>query len=362
MGLATACSEAKTEAPKAIPAVPVAVASVTQKTIPVHLSAIGNVEAYSTVAVKARVGGELHQVFFREGQEVQKGDLLFQIDPRPYEAALAEARAKLARNVALARKAEEDAARYASLIHKNVVSQEQYDQVRANRASLQAAVKADEAAVENARLQLSYCAIHAPITGRTGSLLVHPGNMVKPNDDKESMVVIRQIQPIFVTFSVPEQYLPEIRRRWAADSLKVKASLRDGTEGSLEGELSFIDNAVDPTTGTIRLKATFANEDHTLWPGQFVDAALLLTFQRDALVVPSHAIQTGQKGPFVFSVKPDMTVEARPVEVGRTVGGETVVARGLAPGERVVTDGQLRLFPGARVEVRDGEPGRKPAS
>jgi multidrug efflux system membrane fusion protein len=161
---------------------------------------------------------------------------------------------------------------------------------------------------------------------------------------------------------VPEQYLPEIRRRWAADSLKVKASLRDGTEGSLEGELSFIDNAVDPTTGTIRLKATFANEDHTLWPGQFVDAALLLTFQRDALVVPSHAIQTGQKGPFVFSVKPDMTVEARPVEVGRTVGGETVVARGLAPGERVVTDGQLRLFPGARVEVRDGEPGRKPAS
>ncbi len=356
------CPEGKTEAPRTPPPVPVSVARVAQKTIPVQLTGIGNVEAYSTVAVKARVGGELMQAFFKEGQDVNKGDLLFRIDPRPYEAALAEAKARLAKDLALAKKAEEDARRYSSLIQKQVVSQEQYDQVRANLASLEAAVKADEAAVESARLQLSYCSIYAPISGRTGSLLAHPGNLIKANDDNKSMVVIRQIQPIYVAFSVPEHYMGEIRRHWASGPLKVKASPRDGNAPPLEGELTFMENSVDMATGTILLKATFSNQDKSLWPGQFVDVALLLTFQRDASVVPSQAVQTGQKGPYVFLVREDLTVEQRAVEVGRTVDGETLIEKGLEPGDLVVTDGQLRLFTGARVEIKGNEKAQGPAS
>ncbi len=341
---------------------PVSVARVTQKTVPVQLSTIGNVEAYSTVSIKARVGGELVQVAFKEGQDVNKGDLLFRIDPRPYEAALAEARARLAKDLALAKKAEEDARRYSSLIQKQVVSQEQYDQVRANLASLEAAVKADEAAVESARLQLSYCSIYAPISGRTGSLLVHPGNLIKANDDNKSMVVIRQIQPIYVTFSVPEHHLGEIRRHWAVGPLKVVASPKDGNAPPVEGELTFMDNSVDVATGTILLKATFSNQDKSLWPGQFVDVALLLTFERDTSVVPSQAVQTGQQGPYVFLVKGDLTVEQRSVEVGRTVDGDTVIRKGVEPGDLVVTDGQLRLFTGARVEIKGGDKAQGPAS
>lgn len=356
------CSEGKTEAPRTPPPVPVSVARVAQKTIPIQLASIGNVEAYSTVSIKARVGGELVQVLFKEGQDVNKGDLLFRIDPRPYEAALAEAKARLAKDLALAKKAEEDARRYSSLIQKQVVSQEQYDQVRANLASLEAAVKADEAAVESARLQLSYCSIHAPMSGRTGSLLVHPGNLIKANDDNKSMVVIRQVQPIYVAFSVPEHYMAEIKRHWALGTLKVMARPRDGNASPLEGELTFMDNSVDMATGTILLKATFSNQDKSLWPGQFVDVALLLTFQSGASVVPSQAVQTGQKGPYVFLVRQDLTVEQRAVEVGRTVDGETVIEKGLEPGDLVVTDGQLRLFTGARVEIKGGEKAQGPAS
>lgn len=361
MGL-LGCPEGKTEAPRTPPSVPVSVARVKQKTIPVQLTAIGNVEAYSTVAVKARVGGELTQAFFKEGQDVNKGDLLFRIDPRPYEAALAEAKARLAKDLALAKKADEDARRYSSLIRKQVVSQEQYDQVRANLASLEAVVKADEAAVESARLQLSYCSIYAPISGRTGSLMVHPGNLIKANDDNKSMVVIRQIQPVYVAFSVPEHYLGEIRRHWASGPLKVVASPREGNSPPLEGELTFMENSVDMATGTILLKATFSNQDKSLWPGQFVDVALLLTFQRDALVVPSQAVQAGQQGPYVFLVREDLTVEQRGVEPGRTVGEETVIQRGLQPGDLVVTEGQLRLFSGARVELKGNEKVEGPAS
>ena len=362
LGTLAACSEGKTEPPKVVPVVPVTVASATEKTIPVYLTAIGNVEAYSTVSIKARVGGELTQVLFKEGQDVNKGDLLFKIDHRPFEAALAEARARLARSVALAKKAEEDANRYASLIQKQVVSQEQYDQIRANRASLDAGVKADEAAMENARLQLNYCSIYAPISGRTGSVLVNAGNLIKASDDNKSMVVIRQVQPIYVTFSVPEQFLSEIKRRWTAEKLKVTASFRDGQPQPVAGELTFIDNAVDTTTGTILLKAAFPNQDKALWPGQFVDVTLLLTFQKDAVVVPTQAIQTGQQGQYVFVVKPDLTVENRSVNTGRTVDGETVVEKGLQSGERVVTDGQLRLFPGARVEIKNAESAQGPVS
>jgi membrane fusion protein, multidrug efflux system len=362
MLLVSACSEGKTEPPKVNPVVPVTMAAVTQKTIPVHLTAIGNVEAYSTVAIKARVGGELVQVNFKEGQEVNKGDLLFKIDPRPYEATLAEAKARLARDVALLRKAQEDANRYATLIQKQVVSQEQYDQVRANLGSLQAGAKADEATVESARLQMSYCSIYAPISGRTGSLLVDVGNLIKANDDNKSMVVVRQIQPIYVAFSVPEQYLREVKRHWTSEKLKVIATPRDGQGEPLEGELSFIDNTVDTTTGTILFKADFPNGDKSLWPGQFVNVSLLLAFQKDAVIVPSQAIQTGQQGSYVFVVRPDMTVEVRTISSGRIVDGETVVEKGLQVGEKVVTDGQLRLYPNARVDVKNGESAPKPAS
>jgi multidrug efflux system membrane fusion protein len=359
VGLAAAfissCTEGKTEQPKVREAVPVKVGSVAQKTLPVEIHAIGNVDAYSTVSIKARVGGDLTRVHFKEGHEVRKGDLLFQIDPRPYEATLAEAKARLAKDIALAKKAEEDARRYASLIEKQVVSQEQYDQVRANRASLDAAVKADEAAVENARLQLSYCSIYAPLSGRTGSLLLHEGNLIKANDDNKSLVVIRQIQPIYVGFSVPEQFLPEIKRHWGAEGLKVAVSARERRGEPVWGALTFMDNTVDTTTGTILLKATFPNQDKALWPGQFVDVAVTLIEQQDAIVVPSEAVQTGQQGQYVFVVRPDLTVEARSVAVDRTVGQEAVVGKGLAPGERVVTDGQLRLVPGARVEIKNSE-------
>lgn len=346
------CSEGKSEAPKVLPPVPVTVAQVVRRDVPVELKAIGNVEAYSTVSIKSRIGGELLKVHFQEGQEVSKGDLLFTIDPRPYEAALAEARARLAKDAALLKKARQDAERYASLIQKQVVSQEQYDQVKANLASLEATVKADEAAVENAKLQLSYCYIYAPISGRTGSLLANAGNLIKASDDTKSMVVIRQIQPIYVAFSVPEQYLPKIKERWTRGKLPVKVSLPNTGGQKLEGELTFMENTVDPATGTILLKATFANRDKTLWPGQFVDVVVELDKQPDALLIPSHAVQTGQQGPYVFVVDAGNVAEMRLVRLGRSVGQESVVEQGLQEGDRVVTEGQIRLVPGAKVEVK----------
>ena len=347
------CSEGKSQVPKPKPAVPVTVAAVMKKTIPLDITAIGTVQEYTTVAIKSRVGGELLRVHFREGQEVSKGDLLFTIDPRPYEAALAEAKAKLAKDMALLRKAQEDARRYASLIEKQVVSQEQYDQVRANLASLEATVKADEAAVESAKLQLSYCYIYSPVSGRTGSLLAHPGNIVKANDENKSLVVIRQLEPIYVAFSVPEGHLPLIRSKWSKGRLPVLVNISDGTGRQLEGELTFMENTVDVTTGTILLKATFPNKDRSLWPGQFVNVRLRLEEEPDALVVPSQAIQTGQQGAYVFVVKGDSTVEIRPVKVARTMGEEVVVSQGLQAGEQVVTEGQIRLVPGAKVEVKN---------
>lgn len=362
LGLVSGCSEGKSEAPKAPPPVPVTVAKVVRRDVPVELKAIGNVEAYSIVSIKSRTGGELLKVHFQEGQEVSKGDLLFTIDPRPYEAALAEARARLAKDVALLKKAQQDAERYASLIQKQVVSQEQYDQVKANLASLEATVKADEAAVESAKLQLSYCYIYAPISGRTGSLMAHVGNLIKASDDNKSMVVIRQIQPIYVSFSVPEQYLPRIKDRWTHGKLPVRISLRNGANQQLEGELTFMENTVDPTTGMILLKATFPNRDKTLWPGQFVDVALKLDEQPNVLLVPTHAVQTGQKGPYVFLVGPENIAEMRLVRLGRSLGQESVVEEGLQEGDKVVTDGQIRLVPGARVEIKGPEGSEKSKS
>ncbi len=350
---APACSGGKSEGPPQPPPVPVAAAQVAQKTLPLMLHTIGNVEAYATVSVKALVGGELLKVHFREGQEVTEGDLLFTIDPRPHAAALREAQAKLARDQALMKKAQDDARRYARLIQDDLISREQFDQVTATAQALEATVRADEAAVENARLKLGYCTIRAPLAGRTGSLLVHQGNIVKAEDEKKALVVIHQIQPIYVSFTLPEQHFGAIQTAMAKGALPVTAVISGEDAQPVTGSLTFLDNAVDPTTGTIRLKGTFANEARRLWPGQFVEVRLKVADEPGALVVPARAVQTGQGEQFVFIVKPDQTVEYRPVTVKRQLEGEVVIEKGLTPGEAVVTDGHLRLVPGARVEVKE---------
>ncbi len=331
--------------------VPVSVSPALQETIPVEISGIGNAEAHSTVSVKSRIGGELKKIHFREGQEVRQGDLIFTIDPQPYEAALKQAQANLARTAALAKKAEEDLRRYQDLIRKEYISQEQFDQAKANADVQTAALKADQAAVENARLNLSYCFIHAPLTGVTGSLLFNQGAQIKANDDK-AMVTINRVQPIYVSFSVPEQYLPEIKKYSARGPLKVRASADNGDKITEEGLLTFIDNAVDQTTGTIRLKATFDNPNRKLWPGQFLRVSLALSAQADAIVVPSQAIQTGVQGQYVFVATAEEKAETRTVVTGRNFDGQTVIEKGLKAGERVVTDGQFQLVPGSRLQIK----------
>ena len=333
-------------------AVPVLVATATQKTMPLQIRAVGNVEPYSTVSVKSQVTGLLNQAHFKEGQDVKKGQLLFTIDPRPFEAALKQAEANSARDNAQLQNAREQARRYDELVKKQYVSREQYDQIRTNADALEAVAEADKAAVENARVQLSYCYIYSPIDGQAGTLLVYEGNLVRVND-ANPLVIINQIMPIYVTFSVPEQNLADIRRHMAAGTLKVDARF-PADEGRPEaGGLGFIDNAVDRTTGTIKLKAEFKNTDRRLWPGQFINVALTLRTQSDAVVVPSEAVQVGQDGQHVFVIKPDKSVEVRPVVVARTDEGEAVIAQGLQAGEQIVKEGQFLLGPGSRVEIRD---------
>jgi multidrug efflux system membrane fusion protein len=333
-------------------AIPVLVATAARKTMAIQLRAVGNVEAFSTVSVKSQITGVLTQAHFKEGQNVKKGQLLFTIDPRPLEAVLKQAEANLARDVAQLQNAREQARRYAELFKKQYVSQEQYEQIRTNADALEAVVEADRAAVENAKVQLSYCYIYSPIDGQVGSLLVNEGNLVRVND-ATPLVVINQVTPINVTFSVPEQNLADIRRHMSTGSLKVDARFQSDDGRAEQGNLAFIDNTVDRTTGTIKLKAEFKNEHKRLWPGQFINVALTLSTQLDAVVVPSEAVQVGQEGQHVFVIKPDNSVEMRPVVVARTDEGETVIAQGLQPGEQIVREGQFLLSPGARVEVKD---------
>ncbi len=351
-------------------AIPVLVAIAAQKSVPVQVRAVGNVEAYSTVSIKSQVTGVLMKAHFKEGQNVKQGQLLFTIDPRPLEATLKQAEATLARDSAQLQNAREQARRYADLVKKQYVSQEQYDKIRADADAAEAVVQADHAVVENAKVQLSYCYIYSPLDGQVGSLLVNEGNLVRVNDGTP-LVVINQLTPVNVTFSVPEQNLVDIKRHMAAGQLKVKAAFPSDEGRPEEGSLTFVDNAVDRSTGTIKLKAEFSNKERRLWPGQYINVALTLSTQADAVVIPSEAVQVGPEGQQVFVVKADKRVEVRPVTVARTNEGEAIIAKGLQPGEQVVREGQFLLGPGARVDIkkdvkdstdtteRKGEPARR---
>ncbi|MGB7291915.1 MAG: efflux RND transporter periplasmic adaptor subunit [Thermodesulfobacteriota bacterium] len=353
--------------------VPVTVAYVVQKDVPVQINSIGNVEAFSKVLVKSQVKGGLSEVYFNEGQEVKKGELIFLIDPRPYIAVLSQAKANLAKDTAMANDAKLTARRYGELFKRGVVSKEQYDNNTTNFEALKATVSADESAVENAKLQLEFCHIRSPIDGRIGKLMVNRGNVVKENDTV--LAVINQIRPIYVEFSVPEQMLPAIRRSMTTENdlpvmasipsdngsipivrsggTQLNASAGDVKQNSASGRLTFIDNEVDVTTGTILLKAVFSNEDEGLWPGQFVNVVLTLDTQRNAVLVPNSAIQEGQRGNYVYVVKPDLSVESRPIIVSRRLERESVIEKGVDPGQRVVTSGQLNLAPGMRIEIKN---------
>jgi multidrug efflux system membrane fusion protein len=329
-------------------AVPVTVAQVVTRTIPVRLSAIGNVEPYTSVAVKARVDGQIIDVRFREGQHVKEGEVLFQIDARPFQAALEQAQANLAKDQAQLARAQTQDARNLDLLHQNFISKDAYEQFKTNVATTAAAVRADQAAVDLARLQVGYCTIRSPLTGFAGRILIQQGNLVKANDTNP-LVTINQVEPVYVTFSVPERELGVIRERQAAGGLVVQTSLPTGRHAPVTGKLTFVDNSADTATGTIRLKATFANEDDVLWPGQFVNVVMTLYDQHDAVVVPTQAIQNGPNGQYVFVVAEDHTVALRDVRIDRAVDDDSVIAAGLKPGETVVTTGQLRLAPGMRV-------------
>lgn len=350
LALLSACAGTKAAAPSNS-AVPVLAAVVEQKDVPLQVKAIGSVEAYSNVSVKTQITGELTGVFFKEGQDVKKGQLLFTLDKRPFEAVVKQAEGVLAKDQAQAANARTQARRYAALYKAGVVSKEENDQMQSNADALDAAVVADKAAVENARVQVAYCSIYSPINGRTGPLLIHRGNMIKANDTP-FLISINQVEPIYATFTVPEQYLAQIKRYAAKGKLPVQAFIPNDNRGPVAGRLSFIDNTVDQATGTIKLKGEFANTDRRLWPGQFVDVVLTLSDQPNAIVVPSQAIQNGQQGQFVFVIKPDLTAEVRPVVLDRSTDGQAVISKGLVPGERVVTDGQLRLVPGSKVELK----------
>jgi multidrug efflux system membrane fusion protein len=333
-------------------AAPVRIANVTSRTMPVELQAIGNVEAISTVSIKAQISGQLMRVHFKEGDFVKKGQLLFTIDRAPFEAALRQAEGTLAKDEAQSLNSKLDAERYEGLGKQGVVSKQQVDAAGAAANAMAATVAADKAAVETAKINLEYTSIYSPINGRTGSVGVKEGNLVKAND-VPILVTINQIEPIYVSFSIPEQQLAELKQYSNSKSLKVDAAPQGGTQ-RFQGRLTFIDNSVDLTTGTIKLKATFDNAAHALWPGQFADVNLTLKSQPDAIVIPTAALQTSQNGTYVYVVDQDLTAKQQPVKVGWNVGEDTVIASGLQPGQRVVTDGQLRLTPGAKVDIKSG--------
>jgi membrane fusion protein, multidrug efflux system len=378
--LLAGCSSEKAAAgaQQQAPAAPVLVSKATLKSVPIEIQSVGNAEAYSSISVKSQVGGELTVVDFKEGTDVRKGDRLFVIDPRPYESQVAQADATLAKDkaqlqaaqanlskeIAQEEFAQAQAKRYSELLQKGLLAPDSAEQinaqakaaseaVRADRAaidSMQANIAADQAALDRAKLQLEYCTIRSPIDGRTGQLIVKQGNVVKATDME--LVTINQLHPIYVTFTVPEINLPLIQTRMAAGKVAVVVYLQGEDEAVETGTLSFVENIVDSATGTIRLKALFDNRTDKLWPGQFVRVVVRLNASSNSIVVPVTAVQTRQDGKFVFVVKPDMTVEARPVLAGRTIERDIAIEKGLSEGESVVTTGQLRLVPGSRIQIK----------
>ena len=340
-------------------AIPVAVGTVVQKSMPIEISVIGAAEAFSSVAIRAQTTGQLNTVSFTEGDDVMAGQVLFTLDRRPMEAALQQAQANLDRDVAQAANAAQQAKRYDELAARGIATREQVDTSRTAVAALNATVEADKAAVENAKVQLQYATITAPISGRTGTLMVHEGNLVRANDTAP-LVVINQVAPISVTFAIPEARLPELKKYMAGGALRVTANPPNDDAAPSVGRISFVDNSVDQTTGTIKVKGTFPNTDRRLWPGQYVNVIVTLTMDPAAIVVPSVAVQAGQQGSYVFVVNAEQKVDLRPVTVKRTGATETVIESGLKPGETVVTDGHLRLVPGARITVK-GQSEQQPA-
>jgi multidrug efflux system membrane fusion protein len=349
--LLAACGQDQPKGPPPKPPVPVKVDRAVTRTVPLQVQAVGTVEARATVQVRARVSGQLTQIHFREGDDLRKGASLFTIDPAPYQIALRQAEARLQKSLALAATAREKERRYQTLTGEGLISTQDYDLIKAEAESLEASVAADLAAVEEAGLHLAWTRITAPLDGRAGSLLAHAGDLITANAG-QPLVVIHQVEPIDVSFTLPERELPRLRQTLAAGVLSVQA-IPEGTDAAADtGNLTFIDNAVDSKTGTIRLKAAFANSKRTLWPGQFVTTTITLATIDNATVVPSAAIQTGQQGTTVFVAREDGSAELRPVKTGIAVDGFTIIAEGLQPGEAIVVDGQMRLTHGAKLDIK----------
>jgi membrane fusion protein, multidrug efflux system len=352
--LATSCTKQQA-APPPRPPTPVNVDKVTQKTMPVVVVAVGNVEAISTISIRAQVPGEVKDVHFREGEFVTKGQVLLTIDPRPYQAALAQAQAALARDKASAVYNRSQAQRYKTLFDQGVAPAQQVDSMLSAADASDAVVNADEAAVKTAELNLEYCTIESPISGRTGTIMVKPGNLVKVAD--VPIVVINQVNPIYVNFTVPQQYWPDIKEHVNRSALHVLATIPQDQGSPVQGTLTFVDNIVDSTTGTIHLRGTFENGQNRLWPGLYVNVLLTLSEQPNAIVVPAQSIVSTQEGSYVYVVRANNTVEQRTVVASRTINGDTVIEKGLKPGETIVIDGQVNLVPEAKIEVKTGNAG-----
>jgi multidrug efflux system membrane fusion protein len=357
--LASACGQSGAAAdpnaakkPNGVPAVPVVTAKAVIKDVPQVIQTVGSVEAYSTVEVRPQVSGPLLKISFAEGQEVQAGDPLFTIDPQPFQMAVNSAEATLAKDRAQADNAESIRRRNQDLLTRGILSQQDYDTSATQAASTKATVQADQSAIDNAKLQLQYTKIAAPVSGRTGALLVHEGNLVRTTDTNP-MVVINQITPIRVTFGLPAIYLTQVRTQQAVSPLTTTARAAGSADTYSSGKVSFLDNAVDSQTGTLKVKGTFANADRRLWPGELVEVALELSVARHAVVVPSAAVQNGQQGQYVYLMKPDRTVAFQAVQTSIRNGDDIVITTGLKAGDEVVTDGQLGLIPGAKTQLKN---------